>query len=155
MATLLTKHFNGRLMSHYYAHFWVLITNARIDYRARVFIIRYCINSQNFFFFFFWGGGGGSWRVWGGGGGGVWGGGGEASPLHPPVDQTLHSTSYIVLPMVLPHREALRPVQFTCQQVNQRLPSADKDPYLKSALMHMQICIYTPTSWPDHQKFVC
>ena len=37
-------------------------------HKARVFIIRYCITFL-----------GGSWRVWGG----------EASPPHPPVDETL------------------------------------------------------------------
>ena len=47
-------------------------------HKVRVFIIRYCINSQNF------GGGGGKLEGLGGGGGG-----GEASPLHPPVDETL------------------------------------------------------------------
>ena len=41
-------------------------------------LYRYCINSQNFFF--------GRGEVGGFGGGG---GGGEASPLHPPVDETL------------------------------------------------------------------
>ena len=39
-------------------------------HKARVFIIRYSINSQNFW--------GGSWRVWGG-----------SFPPHPPVDETL------------------------------------------------------------------
>ena len=43
-------------------------------HKARVFIIRYCINCRNFFF---------------GGGGEVGGFGGEASPPHPPVDETL------------------------------------------------------------------
>ena len=41
-------------------------------HKARVFIIRYCINCQKF-----------------GGGGEVGGFGGEASPPHPPVDETL------------------------------------------------------------------
>ena len=41
-------------------------------HKARVFIIRYCINCQNFL-----------------GKVGGFGGGGETSPLHPPVDETL------------------------------------------------------------------
>ena len=51
-------------------------------HKARVFIIRYCINCQNF----------------GGGGGEVGGFGGEASPPHPPVDETL-LTSCCLVPM--------------------------------------------------------
>ena len=52
--------------------FWSSNHQCMRNHKARVFITRYCSNSQNFL-----------------GGGEVGGFRGEASPLHPPVDETL------------------------------------------------------------------